>query len=148
MSGDITATCRRLEGEDLVLSFIDTDNYTPARAALDVARDRTVPGGAIVFDHFTGTSRFRYTLGERIAGRVLVMCPAWRQYERPLGRTRDRHAADSAADALSLRYGGIDPAPSQISARPVFSSRGPGGLACTKVSRFTDRRRLVAPPGW
>ena len=22
--------CRRLEGEDLVLTFIDTDNYTPA----------------------------------------------------------------------------------------------------------------------
>jgi hypothetical protein len=70
--GDITDTCRRLEGEDLVLTFIDTDNYTPARAAIDVARERTVPGGAIVFDHFTGTSRFRYTLGERIAGRVLL----------------------------------------------------------------------------
>jgi O-methyltransferase len=72
MPGDITATCGRLEGEDLVLSFIDTDNYTPAKAAIDVARERTVPGGAIVFDHFTGTSRFRYTLGERIAGRVLL----------------------------------------------------------------------------
>jgi hypothetical protein len=77
VSGDIADTCRRLEGEDLVLSFIDTDNYTPARAALDVARERTVPGGAIVFDHFTGTSRFRYTLGERIAGRVLLDDPRW-----------------------------------------------------------------------
>jgi O-methyltransferase len=72
VSGDIAATCRRLEEEDLVLTFIDTDNYTPARAAIDVVRERTVPGGAIVFDHFTGTSRFRYTLGERIAGRVLL----------------------------------------------------------------------------
>lgn len=70
--GDITDTCRRLEGEDLVLTFIDTDNHTPAKAALEVVRGRTVPGGAIVFDHFTGTSRFRYTLGERIAGRVLL----------------------------------------------------------------------------
>ena len=70
--GDITDTCRRLEGEDLVLTFIDTDNHTPAKAALAVVRGRTVPGGAIVFDHFTGTSRFRYTLGERIAGRVLL----------------------------------------------------------------------------
>jgi O-methyltransferase len=77
IAGDITGTCGRLEGEDLVLTFIDTDNYTPARAALDVVRERTVPGGAIVFDHFTGTSRFRYTLGERIAGRVLLDDPRW-----------------------------------------------------------------------
>jgi O-methyltransferase len=77
VSGDIAATCGRLELEDLVLTFIDTDNYTPARAALDVARERTVPGGAIVFDHFTGTSRFRYTLGERIAGRVLLDDPRY-----------------------------------------------------------------------
>jgi hypothetical protein len=72
VAGDITATGRRLEGEDLVLSFIDTDNYTSAKAALEIAADRTVPGGAIVFDHFTGTDRFRYTLGERMAGQVLL----------------------------------------------------------------------------
>ncbi|HEY6310402.1 MAG TPA: class I SAM-dependent methyltransferase [Streptosporangiaceae bacterium] len=77
IAGDITDTCGRLEGEDLVLTFIDTDNYTPAKAALEVVRERTVPGGAIVFDHFTGTSRFRYTLGERIAGRVLLDDPRW-----------------------------------------------------------------------
>jgi O-methyltransferase len=77
MSGDIADTCGRLEEEDLVLSFIDTDNFTPARAALDVVRERTVPGGAIVFDHLIGTSRFRYTLGERIAGRVLLDDPRW-----------------------------------------------------------------------
>jgi len=77
IAGDITQTCGRLEGEDLVLTFIDTDNYTPARAAIDVVRERTVPGGAIVFDHFTGTSRFRYTLGERIAGRVLLDDPRY-----------------------------------------------------------------------
>jgi NTP pyrophosphatase (non-canonical NTP hydrolase) len=29
-------------------------------------------GGAIVFDHFTGVNRFRYALGERIAGGVLL----------------------------------------------------------------------------
>jgi O-methyltransferase len=77
VAGDIADTCGRLEGEDLVVSFIDTDNYTPARAALDVVRERTVPGGAIVFDHFTGTDRFRYTLGERIAGRVLLDDPRY-----------------------------------------------------------------------
>ena len=58
-----------------MLSFIDTDNCTANKAALDVVRERTVVGGAIVFDHFTGTSRFRYTLGERIAGRVLLDDP-------------------------------------------------------------------------
>jgi len=72
VAGDITATCRRLEGEDLVLSFIETDNYTSATAALEIVADRTVPGGAIVFDHFTGTDRFRYTLGERMAGQALL----------------------------------------------------------------------------
>jgi O-methyltransferase len=69
--GDIVETCNRLDGEELVLSFIDTDNYNSARAALEVVQDRTVVGGAIVFDHFTGVNRFRYTLGERIAGSVL-----------------------------------------------------------------------------
>jgi O-methyltransferase len=77
VAGDISETCRRLEREDMVLTFIDTDNYTPASAALKVVRERTVPGGAIVFDHFTGTDRFRYTLGERIAGRGLLDDPRW-----------------------------------------------------------------------
>jgi len=70
--GDIVETCHRLDNEDLVLSFIDTDNYTPAKAALEVVQQRTVIGGAIVFDHFTGVDRFRYTLGERIAGSILL----------------------------------------------------------------------------
>lgn len=60
-----------------MLTFIDTDNYTAATAAIDVARERTVPGTAIVFGRFTGTSRSRYTLGERIAGRVLLDDPCW-----------------------------------------------------------------------
>jgi O-methyltransferase len=77
IAGNITETCRRLEEENLVLTFIDTDNYTPAKAAIEVARERTVPGGAIAFDHFTGTSRFRYTLGERMAGRVLLNDSRW-----------------------------------------------------------------------
>lgn len=72
VAGDIVETARRLEGEALVLSFIDTDNYSSAKAALKVVQERTVVGGAIVFDHFTGRQRFRYTLGERIAGSVLL----------------------------------------------------------------------------
>ena len=70
--GDIVETCDRLVNEDIVVSFIDTDNYTPAAAALRVVQQRTVVGGAIVFDHFTGVDKFRYTLGERFAGKVLL----------------------------------------------------------------------------
>lgn len=70
--GDIVRTCKRLEAEDVVLAFIDTDNYSPAKAALEIVRERTIVGGAIVFDHFTGVNRFRYTLGERMAGRILL----------------------------------------------------------------------------
>jgi len=70
--GDIVETAGRLADEAIVLSFIDTDNSSSAWAALDIVRERTVVGGAIVFDHFTGVDRFRYTLGERIAGSVLL----------------------------------------------------------------------------
>lgn len=70
--GDIAETCRRLAAEELVLTFIDTDNYTPARHAIEIVKERTVIHGAIVFDHFAGTDRFRYTLGERMAAMVLL----------------------------------------------------------------------------
>lgn len=70
--GDIVETAVRLECEDVVVSFVDTDNYSSARAALEVVQERTVVGGVIVFDHFTGVDRFRYTIGERIAGLHLL----------------------------------------------------------------------------
>jgi len=73
--GDIVETAARLQNENIVVSFIDTDNYSSAKAALDVVRERTVRGGAIVFDHFTGKERFRYTLGERLAGSPLLADP-------------------------------------------------------------------------
>lgn len=72
IAGDIVETATRLAAEDVVLSFMDTDNYSSARAALAVVQERTVVGGAIVFDHFTGVDRFRYTVGERIAGLPLL----------------------------------------------------------------------------
>ncbi|OKI64324.1 TylF/MycF/NovP-related O-methyltransferase [Micromonospora sp. CB01531] len=75
--GDIVTTARRLADEDLVCTFIDTDNYTPARAAIEVVQERTLIGGAIVFDHFTGVDRFRYTLGERIAALPLLDDPRY-----------------------------------------------------------------------
>jgi len=77
VAGDIVDTCYRLDTEDLVLTFIDTDNFTPAAAAIAVARDRTVVGGQIVFDHVTGVDRFRYTLGERMAAEVLLDDRDW-----------------------------------------------------------------------
>lgn len=72
VAGDIVTTAARLASEQVVLAFVDTDNYTPATAVLDVIQDRVVVGGAIVFDHFTGRNRFRYTLGERIAAKRLL----------------------------------------------------------------------------
>lgn len=75
--GDIVETRGRLKDESIVLTFMDTDNYSPAEAALAVVSERTVIGGAIVFDHFTGVGRFRYTLGERMAGRVLLNDPRY-----------------------------------------------------------------------
>lgn len=72
IAGDIVATVSRLAEEDIILAFMDTDNYSPAVAVLDVIQDRVVAGGAIVFDHFTGTNRFLYTLGERFAAKRLL----------------------------------------------------------------------------
>jgi O-methyltransferase len=70
--GDICDTAGSLGKGPIVLTFIDTDNYSSAAAAVAAVRESTVVGGAIVFDHFTGVDRFRYTLGERIAGKVLL----------------------------------------------------------------------------
>lgn len=72
ISGDIVETVSQIKGMPVVLAFVDTDNYTPASAVLDVIQDQVVPGGAIVFDHFTGRNRFLYTLGERIAAKRLL----------------------------------------------------------------------------
>ena len=72
VSGDVVETARRLSDEQVILVFMDTDNYSSASAVLDVVQDRVVIGGAIVFDHFAGRNRFRYTLGERIAAKRLL----------------------------------------------------------------------------
>lgn len=70
--GDISETHRRLEGEPLLLSFFDTDNYSPTKAALPLCISQTVPGGSIVFDHVYSLEEFRYTLGERMAAYELL----------------------------------------------------------------------------
>ncbi|MDE1765559.1 MAG: class I SAM-dependent methyltransferase [Thaumarchaeota archaeon] len=67
VKGDISETYCRIEGIPLVLSFFDTDNYSPTRDALDMCYRQTVKGGIIAFDHYCCDERWLYTLGERIA---------------------------------------------------------------------------------
>ena len=70
--GDVVEQVSCLAGQDLVVSFVDTDNYTSARAIIEFIADRTLVGGAIVFDHWAGRDRFLYTVGERIAAKTLA----------------------------------------------------------------------------
>ena len=70
--GDVVETVKRLQAEDIVLAFVDTDNFTSASAVVSVIADRVVVGGAIVFDHWTGRDRHLFTIGERIAAKRLA----------------------------------------------------------------------------
>lgn len=66
--GDIADTAPvRLKSVPVLLAFVDTDNYSGARAALEMIVENVVPGGAIVLDHFHTTGEYTYTVGERIA---------------------------------------------------------------------------------
>ncbi len=66
--GDIAETApRRLASEPVLLAFVDTDNYSGARAALEAIVPNLVHGGAIVLDHYTTTADYAYTVGERLA---------------------------------------------------------------------------------
>jgi len=67
VKGDICETYQALADVDLMLTFFDTDNYSPTRAALDMCFERTLKGGVIAFDHFVSDPRFIYTIGERMA---------------------------------------------------------------------------------
>ncbi len=71
IQGDIVDTAMQLGDRPVVAALIDTDNFAAAHAAVIALQDNIVVGGAIVFDHFTGTDRFRYTLGEKIAAGTL-----------------------------------------------------------------------------
>lgn len=72
IEGDVVQTASRLQDQDLVLSFVDTDNFSSASAIIRVIADRTVVGGAVVFDHWTGHDRHLDTIGERIAAKRLA----------------------------------------------------------------------------
>lgn len=66
--GDIVDTAvDALRDVPVLLAFVDTDNYSPAKAALEAVLPNLVPGGAIVFDHYETTPDYLYTLGERMA---------------------------------------------------------------------------------
>lgn len=65
--GDISDTYRKIAGVPLSLSFFDTDNYSPTRAALEMCYEQTVSGGVLAFDHYYCDERWLYTVGERIA---------------------------------------------------------------------------------
>jgi len=67
IKGDICDTYSFLEGKPLILSFFDTDNYSPAKAALNLCVRQTARGGIIFFDHYTTERDYLYTIGERIA---------------------------------------------------------------------------------
>ena len=73
VEGDIVETASVLRDKQMLLTFVDTDNYSAAHAALSSVIENTVVGGVIVLDHFTGESRFRYTLGERMAANELLV---------------------------------------------------------------------------
>ena len=70
--GDISETYRELEGQQLLLCFFDTDNYSPARAALELCAEQLVVGGSIVFDHVATTQDYIDTLGERMAAEEVL----------------------------------------------------------------------------
>ncbi len=56
----------RLQGIPLMLSFFDTDNYSPTRKALELCLEQTVQGGILAFDHYYSPG-WNKTVGERIA---------------------------------------------------------------------------------
>jgi hypothetical protein len=72
IKGDICETYKTIENVPLMLSFFDTDNYSPTRAALETCFQQTVKGGVLAFDHYVSEQRFLYTIGERIAAKEVL----------------------------------------------------------------------------
>lgn len=77
IAGDVVETVVVLGRENLVLSFVDTDNYTSAKAIVEVIAEQTRVGGAIIFDHWAGQGRYIDTIGERIAAKSLAADPRY-----------------------------------------------------------------------
>ena len=71
--GDIAETAPRvLRDVEVLLAFVDTDNYSGSSAALRAIVPNLVHGGSVVFDHFWTTSDYLYTIGERMAGQEVL----------------------------------------------------------------------------
>lgn len=71
--GDIANTAAaRLQNQPVLLAFLDTDNYTAARAALQAVLPNLVPGGTVVLDHFATSEAYLYTVGERMAAHEVL----------------------------------------------------------------------------
>jgi O-methyltransferase len=66
VQGDICETYTKLHDIPLVMSFFDTDNYSPTRRALELCIKQTVEGGILAFDHYYSPN-WNKTVGERIA---------------------------------------------------------------------------------
>lgn len=69
IKGDITETYKVLENEPLAFTFFDTDNYSSAKAAIQLCYQNTVKGGIIAFDHYITDEKYVETIGERIAAK-------------------------------------------------------------------------------
>lgn len=73
VAGDIAITAPdRLRDEPVLLAFVDTDNYSGAKAALETVVRTLVPGGAVVLDHYWTTEDYVYTIGERMAAEEVL----------------------------------------------------------------------------
>jgi O-methyltransferase len=71
--GDIAETVPEfLAAEPVLLAFVDTDNYSGTRIALEAILPNVVVGGAIVLDHYWTLSKYVYTVGERMAAREVL----------------------------------------------------------------------------
>ena len=71
--GDITETApRRLKSVPILLAFVDTDNYSGARRALETIVPNLVSGGAVILDHYWTTPEYLYTIGERMAAQDVL----------------------------------------------------------------------------
>lgn len=67
VKGDICQTAKWLDGKSLLVTFCDTDNYSPCAAALPICWRQTVVGGVVIFDHYHTRLEYMSTIGERVA---------------------------------------------------------------------------------
>src|SRR5712692_191199 len=73
IEGDIAETApKRLHAVPVLLAFVDTDNFSATRVALETILPNLVAGGAVVLDHYWTSDQYLYTIGERMAAREVI----------------------------------------------------------------------------